>query len=374
MASVPTGIRAAYIRLTAAYGPVPLGVLASLIVATAAAWALTLHHVLSMSAPMSAARGGGMTADGMEGMESMVVGGMPAGGWSVSALAAFLAVWTVMMTAMMLPAIAPMVLIFASAQARRAKSVAVPTWIFVAGYVLVWAGAGLVVYTLVQMGTDLVGRSETLGRGMWGPVALGATLVLAGLYQLSPAKHVCLRHCRSPLAFVAQYWREGWTGAFGHGNPTRPLLSRLLLGPVCPAACPGDDEHRLDAPDHTGRVRREGASPRTTHRNRDWYCPRRTRDRRGRCRSLVTLNASQDCSEISLLRKKRRFPERLFLSHRPRSPSHWPRFRGEMAPCFGPLSSHTSCTQWRDRVRRSSERPLARREGTKQARIEEHAG
>jgi predicted metal-binding membrane protein len=217
VASVPTGIRAAYLRLTAAYGPVPLGVLASLIVATAAAWALTLHHALTMSAPMSATMGGGMTTDGMDGMESMVMGGMPAGGWSVSALAAFLAVWTVMMTAMMLPAIAPMVLIFASAQARRAKSIAVPTWIFIAGYVLVWVGAGLVVYALVQMSTDLLGRPETVGRDMWGHVALGATLVLAGLYQLSPAKHVCLRHCRSPLAFVAQYWREGWTGAFGMG-------------------------------------------------------------------------------------------------------------------------------------------------------------
>jgi predicted metal-binding membrane protein len=217
MASLSASLRATRLRLIAAYGPVPLSVLASLMVATAAAWALTLHHVLSMSAPMSAAMGGGMTADGMAGMESMALGGMPAGGWSVSALIAFLAIWTVMMTAMMLPAIAPMVLIFAAAQARRAKRVAVPTWMFIAGYVLVWAGAGLLVYSLAQIGADLVGRSEMSGRGMWGPVALGATLVVAGLYQFTPAKRVCLRHCRSPLAFVAQYWREGWVGALGMG-------------------------------------------------------------------------------------------------------------------------------------------------------------
>jgi hypothetical protein len=42
---------------------------------------------------------------------------------------------------------------------------------------------------------------------------LGATLVMAGLYQFTPLKRVCLSHCRSPLTFVAQHWRDGWGGA-----------------------------------------------------------------------------------------------------------------------------------------------------------------
>ena len=93
-----------------------------------------------MNAPMGIAVRGGIAADGMAGM---AMAGMPAGGWSVESAAVFMGVWTVMMAAMMLPAAAPMILVFASSQARRQRDAAVPTWIFVAGYVLVWATAGL---------------------------------------------------------------------------------------------------------------------------------------------------------------------------------------------------------------------------------------
>ena len=46
---------------------------------------------------------------------------------------------------------------------------------------------------------------------------LGATLIAAGLYQFTPLKRVCLRHCRSPLAFVALHWRDGPLGAIRMG-------------------------------------------------------------------------------------------------------------------------------------------------------------
>ena len=209
------GVRETYLRLTSTLGPAPLGVLASLIVLTAVAWGVTLYHALTMSMPTMTAIGGGGHAE--EGLHGMTMSGMSAAGWSFSAVIVFLAVWTVMMLAMMLPAIAPMVLIFASAQARRDKPVAVPTWIFVAGYVLVWTAAGLVVYVLAQIGTALLRDLEAWDRGAWGPAALGGTLVVAGLYQFTPAKQICLRHCRSPFAFVAQYWREGRAGALGMG-------------------------------------------------------------------------------------------------------------------------------------------------------------
>ena len=122
-----------------------------------------------------------------------------------------------MMVAMMLPAAVPMILIFAAAQARRDRHVAVPTWIFVAGYILVWAAAGLGAYVLDQAFTKLVNSQASLDPGTWAPLALGITLILAGLYQFTPLKHVCLRQCRSPWGFVAQYWREGRTGAVNMG-------------------------------------------------------------------------------------------------------------------------------------------------------------
>jgi predicted metal-binding membrane protein len=122
-----------------------------------------------------------------------------------------------MMAAMMLPAAAPMVLIFASAQARQGKKAAVSIWIFVAGYILVWAAVGVLVYGIVQTGSDVTTSLAPTARSKWASLAFGATLVVAGLYQFTPLKRSCLSHCRSPLAFVAQHWRAGRVGAFAMG-------------------------------------------------------------------------------------------------------------------------------------------------------------
>jgi predicted metal-binding membrane protein len=129
----------------------------------------------------------------------------------------FTAMWTVMMAAMMLPAVAPMVLLFASAQARLGNDAAVSTWIFITGYLLVWAAVGIIVYVVVQAGSDVATRLAPIARSEWGPLALGATLAGAGLYQFTPLKRACLSHCRSPLAFVAQHWRAGRVGALAMG-------------------------------------------------------------------------------------------------------------------------------------------------------------
>jgi len=96
----------AYLRLTSAIGPIPLTLLVSLIAVTAIAWAFTLY-------PMGASIGTAMRE--MEGMamEDMAMDGM-SGGWSFAELLVFVTVWTIMMVAMMLPAAAPMILIFAA--------------------------------------------------------------------------------------------------------------------------------------------------------------------------------------------------------------------------------------------------------------------
>jgi predicted metal-binding membrane protein len=201
-------------RPTSVLGLAPLSLLVSLVVLTGAAWALTLYHTFSMSMPMGIAVRGGVSAEGMGGM---AMAGMSAAGWSFGGAVVFVAIWTVMMAAMMLPAAMPMILIFASAQARRERHAAVPTWIFTAGYILVWLAAGMLVYVLVQIGSDLATRLTSTDRSNWAPLALGATLLASGLYQFTPIKRVCLTHCRSPFAFVAQHWRDGRAGALQMG-------------------------------------------------------------------------------------------------------------------------------------------------------------
>jgi predicted metal-binding membrane protein len=107
--------RLAYLRLASATGLAPLRIPVSLIVLTGGAWALMLHHAISMSASMDSAGRGAMGVE-MIGAE-----------FTLGGLGIFLAVWTVMMGAMILPSAAPMILTFAAAQARRDPNVAVPT-------------------------------------------------------------------------------------------------------------------------------------------------------------------------------------------------------------------------------------------------------
>jgi predicted metal-binding membrane protein len=104
-------------------------------------------------------------------MEDMAMDSMAAG-WCFAGLLVFVTVWTLMMVAMMLPAATP-ILIVAAAQARGERHVAVPTWIFVAGYILVWAAAGLGAYVLDQVFTELLSSHASIDPGTWAPLALG---------------------------------------------------------------------------------------------------------------------------------------------------------------------------------------------------------
>jgi predicted metal-binding membrane protein len=129
----------------------------------------------------------------------------------------FLLVWVVMMVAMMFPASAPMVLVFARVQAekRQRGRPFVPTSIFVCGYLLIWLAAGTFGY-----GSSLIG--ERIGaNSVWladnGPRVTGVVLVIAGLYQLTPLKRVCLAGCQSPFSFITSSWREGYGGALHMG-------------------------------------------------------------------------------------------------------------------------------------------------------------
>ncbi len=149
--------------------------------------------------------------------------GMDAGpGTDLGAIGWFVVIWVTMMAAMMLPSVAPMALIYAKVsgeRARRGRSF-VPTWIFLAGYFAAWTGYGLAAYGLFRVIHAF--HPHFLGWQAEGPIVAGGAVVAAGVYQLTPLKRVCLRHCRSPLHFVLVGWREGRSGAlrmgFEHGG------------------------------------------------------------------------------------------------------------------------------------------------------------
>ena len=132
-------------------------------------------------------------------------------------MALLFAMWWVMMVGMMLPSAAPMTLTFATINGRRRErgSPYVPTALFVAGYLLVW-GAFSLAATAAQWALE---RAALMTPMMRTSSALlgGLLFVAAGVYQLTPLKHACLRRCRSPLDFVLQRWRDGAPGALRMG-------------------------------------------------------------------------------------------------------------------------------------------------------------
>jgi len=143
--------------------------------------------------------------------------GMDAGpGADLGSVGWYVGVWVTMMAAMMFPAAAPMVLIFhrvSREQARRGQRF-VPTWVFVLAYLAVWTAYGLAAYGLYRLVVH-VGGDFAWGRG--GRWVAGAAIVGAGVYELTPLKSVCLRHCRSPLHYVLGGWRPGRLGAITMG-------------------------------------------------------------------------------------------------------------------------------------------------------------
>ncbi len=129
----------------------------------------------------------------------------------------FLGVWVVMMVATMFPAAANMILLFdgiAAGKRRRAQAF-VPTWVFVAGYLLVWTVFGALAYALATLADRAAGQSMWL---MTNASRIGGgVLIAAGLYQLSPLKSVCLKQCRTPTQFIMTSWRDGYGGALRMG-------------------------------------------------------------------------------------------------------------------------------------------------------------
>jgi predicted metal-binding membrane protein len=139
--------------------------------------------------------------------------GMDNGPWtSLGAVGWFLAVWLVMMAAMMFPSVAPTVALYSRMAGGRSPF---SPLVFAAGYLVTWAGAGVLAFALAAAGGAVAGDVLSWDRaGRW---VAGATLVVAAVYELTPLKDVCLGKCRSPLGFLLGSWRAGWSGALQMG-------------------------------------------------------------------------------------------------------------------------------------------------------------
>ena len=198
-----------------------VAVLATLAVLTVAAWTLTLVQMQAM-AGMSGPTGGSPSSmdhgamAGQSGMGGMRMGEAVGPDPGVR-LIIYLGMWVAMMAAMMLPAAAPMILMFSSVyRAKRERGGAfVPTWVFVAGYLAVWAGFGVCAWAASDLGYGLARAYPVLGE--LGLRLAAVAMMAAGLYQLTPVKEKCLSHCRSPLSFVMHHWRSGVGGAWRMG-------------------------------------------------------------------------------------------------------------------------------------------------------------
>jgi len=133
--------------------------------------------------------------------------------WSTADFGYMFAMWAVMMVAMMLPSVTPMIFLFGQVRAKRksaGRSYA-PTAAFVGGYLLAWFGVSLLA-TLVNWGLHS-GDALSSMMGRVAPQTGGILLMAAGIFQWTPLKRTCLDHCRSPLAFLTQNWRDGIPGA-----------------------------------------------------------------------------------------------------------------------------------------------------------------
>jgi predicted metal-binding membrane protein len=163
---------------------------------TAAAWACLL---LGIGTEVGIA-GGGMMAT--------------PSAWSPSYAVLICLMWWVMMVAMMLPTAAPTVLLVTTLAWDRSSNSNVvnsTAMLFASGYLLVWSGFSLAA-TLLQWGLDSAGLlSETMAFD--NAILASTVLIAAGVYQWTPLKDTCLRHCRSPSEFLTRHWRSGSFGA-----------------------------------------------------------------------------------------------------------------------------------------------------------------
>ncbi|MDQ6438006.1 DUF2182 domain-containing protein [Mesorhizobium sp. LHD-90] len=175
----------------------------------------------------------GMEMSGMEmsGMDMSATAAEPRT-WGAAIWTLMIAMWWIMMIAMMSPSAAPTALLYARVHrhalaVRQSQDRLAPTGVFVVGYLLVWLGfsvAAAVLYWLLER-SEIVSATTMGSQSRW---LSAVVLIAAGLYQLSPLKNACLSHCRAPAAFLSRHWRPRALGALRLG---------ILHGAYCVGCC-----------------------------------------------------------------------------------------------------------------------------------------
>lgn len=139
--------------------------------------------------------------------------------WSAAEFILMFVMWTVMMVGMMIPSAAPTILVYARV-ARQAAMQGKPlasTAYFAGGYLLAWTAFSLV----ATIGQWLLERASLLSPMMDNTSNIfgGIVLIVAGLFQWTPLKDVCVKHCQAPLMFIQR-----------HGGFRRHPLGSLSIG------------------------------------------------------------------------------------------------------------------------------------------------
>ena len=175
-------------------------VLGSLLLVAGACWAWIVPMARDMYGDMTGASAWMMTPS-----------------WNAAHLALLFAMWTAMMLGMMLPSAAPTLLIYGMVARRSdgATDAALRVHLFAGGYLVAWTAFSAVAALAQRAFTaaDLLSPMMEVR----APLAGGAMLIAAGIYQLTPFKRACLATCQSPAAFLVKYWRAGRVGAFRIG-------------------------------------------------------------------------------------------------------------------------------------------------------------
>lgn len=168
-------------------------------------------------------------------MSSMDMGAMAMGKmgptWDATYVVWLFWMWSVMMIAMMLPSATPMIATFTTINRKQAEQQGVSkplvsTFYFGLGYLLMWVVFSLVA-TLAQWALHEAALLSPM-MASTSPIFGGVLLIATGLFQWTPLKHACLRHCRSPIGFIMTEYRSGNRGA---------LVMGLKHGTYCVACC-----------------------------------------------------------------------------------------------------------------------------------------
>ena len=179
---------------------------ATLYLSIAGIVALAWWYLIEMASDMSAMNVSSHVMDSMTDMRSPGIQS-----WTLHTFSMMFLMWTIMMVGMMVPSAVRTIMIYARVAQQTRSSSLLATLCFIVGYLIAWTlfslAATFVQWWLNQhalLSPMMVTSSDVLGASL---------LIAAGIYQLTPFKEACLKHCQSPIGFISQHFKKGYAGA-----------------------------------------------------------------------------------------------------------------------------------------------------------------